>query len=95
MELFKESGKFSIAYSKLAGEKEYYLGSAFGRFYVPPSASVRLTGFSVSGACVFVFCFVCVLRVLCVRCVFAVCARQRASFPLPPNNQHPKNKQQH
>jgi hypothetical protein len=34
---------------KIATEKEYYLASAFQEIYVPPSASIRLAGFSVAG----------------------------------------------
>lgn len=32
-----------------AGEKEYYLASAFGEIYAPPSASLSLRGMSVAG----------------------------------------------
>ena len=32
-----------------AGEKEYYLASAFEEVYAPPSASLSLRGISVSG----------------------------------------------
>ncbi|KAI8476080.1 MAG: peptidase family S49-domain-containing protein [Monoraphidium minutum] len=49
VELFKASGKYAICYMKIATEKEYYLASAFGEIYTPPSASIRLTGFSVAG----------------------------------------------
>lgn len=49
VKLFRESGKFSIAYMKIAGEKEYYLSTAFEEVYVAPSASIRLAGFSVAG----------------------------------------------
>lgn len=49
LDLFQQSGKFSIAYSKLMGEKEYYLATACQEIYMPPSASLRLTGFSVAG----------------------------------------------
>lgn len=34
---------------KLATEKEYYLATAFEEVYVPPTASIRLNGFSVAG----------------------------------------------
>eukprot|EP00798_Chlamydomonas_sp_ICE-L_P012520 gene12520-15736_t len=46
---FKESGKFNIAYLNRASEKEYYLATAFDEVYMPPSASLSLRGFSVSG----------------------------------------------
>ncbi|GBF99919.1 serine protease chloroplastic, partial [Raphidocelis subcapitata] len=49
VELFRSSGKFTVAWMKNAGEREYYLASAFGEVYVPPSASIRLNGFSVAG----------------------------------------------
>eukprot|EP00878_Enallax_costatus_P010639 GHUV01011114.1.p1 GENE.GHUV01011114.1~~GHUV01011114.1.p1 ORF type:complete len:395 (+),score=92.88 GHUV01011114.1:241-1425(+) len=49
IQLFRDSGKFTIAYMKIAGEKEYYLSTAFEEVYVAPSASVRLAGFSVAG----------------------------------------------
>lgn len=49
VELFKASGKFTLAYMKLAGEKEYYLATAFDKVYIPPSASIRLAGFTVAG----------------------------------------------
>ncbi len=47
--LYRKSGKFCIALMKNAGEKEYFLASAFGEVYVPPSASIRLAGFSTQG----------------------------------------------
>jgi protease-4 len=34
---------------KVAGEKEYYLSTAFQEVYVAPSANIRLAGFSVAG----------------------------------------------
>lgn len=49
IELFKESGKWTVAYMERAGEKEYYLASAFDEMYCPPSGSINLLGFSVSG----------------------------------------------
>jgi len=50
IEYFKSSGKWTIAYCERAGEKEYYLASAFAKIYAPPSASLSLRGFSVSGS---------------------------------------------
>ncbi len=49
IELFKQSGKWTVAYMERAGEKEYYLASAFDEIYCPPSGSISLLGFSVSG----------------------------------------------
>lgn len=49
VEYFRESGKFAIAYLERAGEKEYYLASAFSEIYAPPSASLSLRGMSVAG----------------------------------------------
>ena len=46
---FRSSGKFTVCYMKQAGEKEYYLASAFKEIYIPPSASLSLRGFTVSG----------------------------------------------
>ncbi|MEW5315537.1 MAG: hypothetical protein WDW38_006958 [Sanguina aurantia] len=46
---FRASGKYTIAYMKLGGEKEYYMASAFEEIYCPPSASVSMRGFAVSG----------------------------------------------
>lgn len=46
---FRQSGKWAIAYMERAGEKEYYLASAFGEIYAPPSASVSIRGLSVKG----------------------------------------------
>ena len=34
---------------QIAGEKEYYLASAFEELYIAPTANVRLAGFSVAG----------------------------------------------
>jgi len=49
VKLFRDSGKFTVAYMKVAGEKEYYLGTAFEELYIAPSANLRLAGFSVAG----------------------------------------------
>lgn len=49
VEMFKESGKWTVAYLERAGEKEYFLASAFGEVYAPPCASLSLRGLSVSG----------------------------------------------
>jgi hypothetical protein len=49
IKLFRDSGKFTIAYMKTAGEKEYYLASAFQELLVAPTANIRLAGFSVAG----------------------------------------------
>lgn len=49
VELFRRSGKFSVAWMKNAAEKEYYLASAFGEVYAPPTGNVRLNGFAVAG----------------------------------------------
>ncbi|GAX84081.1 hypothetical protein CEUSTIGMA_g11505.t1 [Chlamydomonas eustigma] len=49
LKYFRQSGKFMIAYMKLGGEKEYYLASAFEDIYTPPSASLSLRGFAVTG----------------------------------------------
>ncbi|GFH21945.1 uncharacterized protein HaLaN_19335, partial [Haematococcus lacustris] len=46
---FKASGKFTVAYMKQAGEKEYYLASACKEVYAPPTASISLRGFVVGG----------------------------------------------
>ncbi|KAG1677042.1 hypothetical protein FOA52_001212 [Chlamydomonas sp. UWO 241] len=46
---FRESGKFTMAYMKVASEKEYYLASACADVYTPPSASLSLRGFAVGG----------------------------------------------
>lgn len=34
---------------QIAGEKEYYLATAFEELYIAPTANVRLAGFSVAG----------------------------------------------
>jgi hypothetical protein len=49
IKLFRDSGKFTIAYMKTAGEKEYYLASAFQELVIAPTANIRLAGFSVAG----------------------------------------------
>ena len=50
LRLFRESGKFMIAFSTIAGEKEYYLASACPEIYMPPTGRLQLAGFSLSGA---------------------------------------------
>ncbi|KAJ0986767.1 hypothetical protein J5N97_005123 [Dioscorea zingiberensis] len=47
---FKKSGKFIIGYTPVCGEKEYYLASACGETYVPPSAYVSLYGLAVQAS---------------------------------------------
>lgn len=37
---------------QVAGEKEYYLASAFEELYIAPTANIRLAGFSVAGVLV-------------------------------------------
>eukprot|EP00879_Flechtneria_rotunda_P016300 GHRR01017055.1.p1 GENE.GHRR01017055.1~~GHRR01017055.1.p1 ORF type:complete len:674 (+),score=260.41 GHRR01017055.1:690-2711(+) len=49
IKLFRDSGKFTVCYMKVAGEKEYYLSTAFEEVYLAPSATLRLQGFSVAG----------------------------------------------
>ena len=49
VELFRASGKPCVAFIKLGGEKEYLLAASFAEVFVPPSATVRLNGFAVSG----------------------------------------------
>jgi hypothetical protein len=49
IKLFRDSGKFTIAYMKTGGEKEYYLASAFQELVIAPTANIRLAGFSVAG----------------------------------------------
>ncbi|CAO2047653.1 unnamed protein product [Urochloa humidicola] len=44
---FKKSGKFVVGYMPVCGEKEYYLASACGELYAPPSAYVALFGLTV------------------------------------------------
>lgn len=34
---------------QVAGEKEYYLGTAFEELYIAPTANLRLAGFTVAG----------------------------------------------
>lgn len=50
IEFFKQSGKFSVAYCEIGGEKEYYLASACKELYVAPQASLSLRGLSLSGS---------------------------------------------
>ncbi|XP_058112383.1 serine protease SPPA, chloroplastic isoform X2 [Magnolia sinica] len=47
---FKKSGKFIVGYIPVCGEKEYYLGSACGELYAPPSAYVGLYGLAVQAS---------------------------------------------
>jgi len=47
--LFRQSGKFTVAFMKQGGEKEYYLASACQEIYAPPTASLSLRGFAVGG----------------------------------------------
>lgn len=49
VEHFNASGKFSVAYMELGGEKEYALASACSEVYLPESASLSLRGLAVSG----------------------------------------------
>jgi hypothetical protein len=49
IEFFRQSGKFSIAYMASGGEKEYFVACACQEVYVPPSGSLSLRGFAVSG----------------------------------------------
>ena len=49
LDLFRKSGKFTVVYMKQGGEKEYYLASACEEIYCPPSASLSLRGFAVTG----------------------------------------------
>ncbi|CAG9461467.1 unnamed protein product [Pedinophyceae sp. YPF-701] len=46
---FNKSGKFSLAYMELGGEKEYYLACGCNEIYAPPSASLSLRGVKVAG----------------------------------------------
>lgn len=47
--LFRQSGKFSIAYLDRGAEKEYYLASACEEIYTAPSGYLYLRGLSVQG----------------------------------------------
>ena len=47
--MFRQSGKFSIAYMAQGGEKEYYVASACEEVYIPESASLSLRGLAVAG----------------------------------------------
>eukprot|EP00891_Asterochloris_glomerata_P006294 jgi/Astpho2/6294/Aster-08346 len=46
---FRGSGKFTLATLSRGGEKEYFLACACEEIYMPPTANVYLTGFSVAG----------------------------------------------
>ena len=50
LEFFRESGKDTIAYMERGGEKEYFLATACGEIYIPPTAQLALKGLSVTGA---------------------------------------------
>ena len=47
--MYRQSGKFSIAYMAQGGEKEYYVASACEDVYIPESASLSLRGLAVAG----------------------------------------------
>eukprot|EP00899_Mesostigma_viride_P014295 jgi/Mesvir1/22867/Mv25883-RA.1 len=47
---FNTSGKFSICYLEVGGEKEYVVGRACKELYAPPSAYLTLKGLSVTGS---------------------------------------------
>ncbi|KAI0518724.1 hypothetical protein KFK09_006160 [Dendrobium nobile] len=47
---FKKSGKFTVSYIPICGEKEYYLACACGEVYTPPSAYVALYGLTVQAS---------------------------------------------
>lgn len=49
IQLFRQSGKFSIATMTRGGEKEYYLAAACEELYIPPTANLSLRGFAVAG----------------------------------------------
>lgn len=49
IEYFNASGKWSVAYTSIGGEKEYYIGSAAKEFFIAPTASFSLRGFKVAG----------------------------------------------
>lgn len=49
VELFKQSGKLTLAYMTVGGEKEYYLASSCSEIYTPPGAYISLRGLAVSG----------------------------------------------
>lgn len=60
-------GKFIVSYVPICGEKEYYLASACGELYVPPSAYVALYGLTVGssflgGKFITLSCYNCLLR---------------------------------
>lgn len=50
LDFFKKSGKFTVAYMKRGGEKEYFLASACDEIYIPPTAQLSLRGLSVEGS---------------------------------------------
>jgi hypothetical protein len=78
IKLFRDSGKFTIAYMKTAGEKEYYLASAFQELVIAPTANIRLAGFSVAGGWLGFWLCVRVWRVG-LGCGIAVCGLVAAS----------------
>ncbi|RZC61064.1 hypothetical protein C5167_022830 [Papaver somniferum] len=47
---FKKSGKFIVAHVPICQEKEYYLASACGEMYCPPSAYFALYGLTVQSS---------------------------------------------
>eukprot|EP00898_Chlorokybus_atmophyticus_P005661 jgi/Chlat1/6096/Chrsp40S05684 len=47
---FRKSGKFTIAYMEVGGEKEYVLARACEEVYAPPGGYVTLRGLSVQGS---------------------------------------------
>ena len=47
---FRASGKFSVAYLEVGGEREYYAACSCEELYTPPGAYVSLRGLSVQGA---------------------------------------------
>ncbi|OVA12529.1 Peptidase S49 [Macleaya cordata] len=47
---FRKSGKFIVAYVPVCQEKEYYIGSACGELYFPPSAYFALYGLTVQSS---------------------------------------------
>lgn len=46
---FNKSGKNSIAYLSVAGEKEYFLAASCSEIYAPPSAYISFRGLAVQG----------------------------------------------
>jgi len=49
MDYFRKSGKFTVAYTSLAGEKEYFVASACAEVYIAPTAVFSLRGFAIGG----------------------------------------------